>query len=82
MVKSVWNRQIWWRTPSYVELARNCDIILSGHTHGEEQFEPDKKYAGAWLFKAGAIFDKDPLIYNCEILKINIKNRSIYCRKK
>ncbi len=64
------------RFPPYVDLARNCDIILSGHTHGEELFEPDKKYAGAWLFKTGAIFDKDPLIYNCEILKINIKNRS------
>ena len=60
----------------YVELARNCDIILSGHTHGEELFEPDKKFASAWLFKAGAIFDEDPLIYNCEILKIDTVNRS------
>ncbi len=64
------------RSPSYVELARNSDIILSGHTHGEEQFTPDKKHAGAWLFKAGAIFDKDPLVYNCEILKLNRINRS------
>ncbi|MHA1380165.1 MAG: metallophosphoesterase [Candidatus Helarchaeota archaeon] len=64
------------RDVTYVELARNCDIILSGHTHGEELFEPDKKFASAWLFKAGAIFDKDLLVYNCEILKIDITNRS------
>jgi len=64
------------RGVSYVELAKNCDVILSGHTHGEELFEPDKKFAGAWLFKVGAIFDKDPLVYNCEILKINVINRS------
>ena len=66
------------RSPPFVELAKNCDIILSGHTHGEEQFKPDKKHAGAWLFKAGAIFDKDPMVYNCEILKINIRNRSAH----
>jgi len=64
------------RDASYVELARNCDIILSGHTHGEELFEPDKKSASAWLFKAGAVFDKDPLVYNCEIFKIDTINRS------
>jgi len=65
------------RDPSYVDLARNCNIILSGHTHGEELFEPDKKFASAWLFKAGAIFDKDSLRYNCEILKVDTMTRSI-----
>ena len=64
------------RNASYVELAKNCDIILSGHTHGEELFEPDKKFSSAWLFKTGAIFDKDPLVYNCEILQLDTINRS------
>lgn len=63
------------REPSFVELTKNCDIVLSGHTHGEELFKAIKMH-NAWLFKVGTLFDKDPLIYNCEILKINIENRS------
>ncbi len=75
------------RHPSYVRLAKNCDIILSGHTHGEELFDPDKKHGGAFLFKAGAVYDSRDRVYNCEILKIDIEDRianrlKLYFNKK
>lgn len=63
------------RPPPYVNLAKNCDIIFSGHTHGEEIFEPDKKYEGAFLFKTGAVYNSETHIFTCEILRIDTKNR-------
>ena len=64
------------RQPPYVNLAKNCDIIFSGHTHGDELLVPDKKHGGAFLFKAGAVYDSKNRIYNCEILKIDTDDRT------
>ncbi len=65
------------RPPAYAQLTEICDIILSGHTHSEIIFAPDKKYAKSWLFKVGAIYLKQDYRNNCEILKIDIKRKLI-----
>jgi len=63
------------RPATYEFLAKRSHIILSGHSHGEVIYDPDRKFGGALLFRIGTTVIYSPYKNNCQILKLNLKTR-------
>lgn len=66
------------RPPAYYHLARQCHLILSGHTHSERILRATIPVSGgAILFKTGATYKESYYNNNCEILKIFRDSRKV-----